>query len=173
MRLRSMLGNARLRVWLFVFPALAILAATLAALILNSHEATSQRREADRLYVQTLDVLLATGAIKSSVNAALRGERGYLLTQDRRFLGPYEESRRDIATLFTQLHDLTRGNERQRGDSERLRRRLVRYYALLDHTIALAAAGLAMLILLALSAVIAARTSRISIARPAAARARP
>lgn len=138
--LKGMLGNARLRVWLFVFPALAILTATLAALILNSHEATSQRREADRLYVQALDVLLATGGIKSAVNAALRGERGYLLTHDRRFLGPYEESRRDIPRLFDRLRGLTH-NSRQRADAERLRQRLASYYALLDHTIALAAAG--------------------------------
>lgn len=139
--LKGMLRNARLRVWLFVFPALTILTATLAALILNGHEATSQRREADRLYVQTLDVLLATGAIKSAVNAALRGERGYLLTHDRRFLGPYEESRRDIPRLFTQLHGLTVSHSGQRSESERLRERLTSYYALLDRTIALAAAG--------------------------------
>lgn len=141
MSLKGVLGNARLRVWLFVFPALAILTATLAALILNSHEATSQRREADRLYVQTLDVLLATSGIKSAVNAALRGERGYLLTHDRRFLGPYEESRRDIPRLSMKLHGLTRDNENQRSGSERLRGRLASYYSLLDHTIALAAAG--------------------------------
>lgn len=139
--LKIMLGNARVRVWLFVFPALAMLTATLAALILNSHEATSQRRDADRLYVQALDVLLATSEIKSAVNAALRGERGYLLTHDKRFLGPYAESRSDIPRLFRQLHVLTRDNPRQRSESERLRPRLQSYYALLDHTIALAAAG--------------------------------
>lgn len=139
--LKGMLRNARLRVWLFVFPALTILTATLAALILNGQEATSQRREADRLYVQTLDVLLATGAIKSAVNAALRGERGYLLTHDRRFLGPYEESRRDIPKLFTRLQALTSGHSSQHLESERLRGRLVSYYGLLDRTIALAAAG--------------------------------
>lgn len=139
--LKIMLGNARLRVWLFVFPALAMLTTTLAALILNSHEATSQRRDADRLYVQALDVLLATSEIKSAVNAALRGERGYLLTHDKRFLGPYAESRSDIPRLFRQLHALTRDNPRQRSESERLRPRLQSYYALLDHTIALAAAG--------------------------------
>ena len=137
---KGALGNARLRVWLFVFPALAILTATLAALILNSHEAISQRREADQRYVQTLDMLLATSGIKSAVNAALRGERGYLLTHDRRFLGPYSESRREIPRLFNRLHGLI-DNARQRSDAERLRRRLASYYALLDHTIALAAAG--------------------------------
>jgi diguanylate cyclase (GGDEF)-like protein len=138
--LKGMLGNARLRVWLFVFPALAILAATLAALILDSHGAISQRREAEQRYVQTLDMLLATSGIKSSVNAALRGERGYLLTNDSRFLGPYAESRREIPRLFNRLQGLTH-NARQRSDAERLRQRLASYYALLDHTIALAAAG--------------------------------
>ena len=137
---KGALGNARLRVWLFVFPALAILTATLAALILNSHEAISQRREADQRYVQTLDMLLATSGIKSAVNAALRGERGYLLTHDRRFLGPYSESRREIPRLFNRLHGLI-DNARQRSDAERLRRRLASYYGLLDRTIALAAAG--------------------------------
>ena len=138
---KGMIGDARLRVWLFVFPALTILTATLAALILNSHAAISDRRDADLRYVQTLDVLLATSGIKSAVNAALRGERGYLLTHDRRFLGPYAESRRDIPRLFNRLHGLTLDNARQRADAERLRRRLASYYALLDHTIALAAAG--------------------------------
>ncbi|HYG47858.1 MAG TPA: diguanylate cyclase [Allosphingosinicella sp.] len=140
-KFRSVLRDARLRVWLFVFPALAILTATLAALILNGHEATGQRREADRRYVQALDVLLATSEIKSAVNAAIRGERGYLLTNDRRFLGPYAESRRDIPRLFGRLRGLTGGNPRQSAGLERLRRRLASYYALLDHTIALAAAG--------------------------------
>src|SRR5688572_27410496 len=139
--LKGGLRNARLRVWLFVFPALTILTATLAALILNSHSATSQRREADRRYVAALDMLLATGGIKSAVNAALRGERGYLLTHDRRFLGPYAESRREIPRLLGRLHGLTRDNELQRSGAERLGRRLASYYALLDHTIALAAAG--------------------------------
>lgn len=138
--LKGGLRNARLRVWLFVFPALAILAATLAALILNSHSATSQRREADQRYVHTLDMLLATSGIESAVNAALRGERGYLLTHDTRFLGPYAESRREIPPLFNRLRGLTH-NARQRADAERLRQRLASYYALLDHTIALAAAG--------------------------------
>ncbi len=140
-KLKSALRNARLRVWLFVFPALAILTSTLAALILNGYEATGQRREADRRYVQTLDVLLATSEIKSAVNAAIRGERGYLLTRDSRFLGPYAESRRDIPRLFSQLRSLTGENARQRADLERLRRRLASYYTLLDHTIALAQAG--------------------------------
>ncbi|HEX8573887.1 MAG TPA: diguanylate cyclase [Allosphingosinicella sp.] len=139
--LKGMLRNARLRVWLFVFPALAVLTATLAALILNGHEAAGQRREADRRYVQTLDVLLAASEIKSAVNAAIRGERGYLLTNDRRFLGPYAESRRDIPGLFDRLRRLTGGSARQDAGLERLRRRLASYYALLDRTIALAAAG--------------------------------
>lgn len=139
--LKAMLRDARLRVWLLVFPALAILAVTLAALILNGHEATSQRREADRRYVQALDVLLATSEIESAVNAAIRGERGYLLTDDRRFLGPYAESRRDIPRLFERLRKLTAGNSSQSSDLERLRRRLASYYALLDRTVALAAAG--------------------------------
>jgi diguanylate cyclase (GGDEF)-like protein len=138
--LKGMIGNARLRVWLFVFPALAILTATLAALILNSHEAIGQRREADQRYVQTLDVLLVTSGIESAVNAALRGERGYLLTHDVRFLGPYAESRREIPGLFNRLQGLTH-NARQRTDAERLRQRLASYYALLDHTIALVDAG--------------------------------
>ncbi|HEX8483097.1 MAG TPA: diguanylate cyclase [Allosphingosinicella sp.] len=137
----AMLRDARVRVWLFVFPALAILTSTLAALIFNGYEAAGQRREADRRYVQTLDVLLATSEIKNSVNAAIRGERGFLLTDDRSFLGPYAESRRDIPRLFARLRGLTRENASQRADLERLRARLSSYYALLDHTIALAAAG--------------------------------
>jgi diguanylate cyclase (GGDEF)-like protein len=139
--LKAMLRDARLRVWLLVFPALAILTSTLAALILNGHEATSQRREADRRYVQALDVLLATSEIESAVNAAIRGERGYLLTEDRRFLGPYAESRRDIPRLFGRLRVLTGGNASRSEDLDRLRARLASYYALLDRTIALAAAG--------------------------------
>ncbi|HEX8261800.1 MAG TPA: diguanylate cyclase [Allosphingosinicella sp.] len=138
---KAMLRNARLRVWLFVFPALAILTGTLAALILNGHEATGQRREADRRYVQALDVLLATSEIKSAVNAAIRGERGYLLTNDDRFLRPYAESRRDIPRLYDRLRRLVRDNPGQSAEAERLRGRLTSYYALLDHTIALAAAG--------------------------------
>lgn len=139
--LKGALRNARLRVWLLVFPALAVLTATLAALILNGHSATVQRRDADRRTVQALDTLLATEALRSSANAAIRGERGYLLTDDRRFLGPYEESRRDLPRLLARIRSLTRDTRSRHPGMDRLRVALSRYYALLDRTIALKAAG--------------------------------
>lgn len=82
--------------WITGFAALALLAALLTAVVANVIDAAAQRRGAERIYVHTLDVLLSTSELKASVNAALRGERGYLLTADERFLRPYTINRQAI-----------------------------------------------------------------------------
>lgn len=118
-----------------------MLAATLIEITLTARDASHHRRDAEYWQVHTLDVLLAAGAIKSAANAALRGERGYLLTDDRRFLEPYAESRREIPMLLDRLRRLTADNPLQRAKAARLGHRLDAYFALLDRTIALAEAG--------------------------------
>jgi len=136
--LKDLLRNGRLRVWLFVFPAVLILAATLTAVTFTAHQASRQRREADRWYVHTLDVLLATGRISTVANQALRSERGYLLTDDPRFLKPYVESRTEAPRFLDRLDRLTGDNPRQSANRARLRRSVEGYFALLDRTIVLA-----------------------------------
>jgi len=72
------------RHWVLIFGLLAALTAMMAAITVFAFDSARQRKEAEIWYVHTLDVLLATSELKTSVNAALRGERGYLLTHDDR-----------------------------------------------------------------------------------------
>ena len=137
----SSAGTTRRRIWTIGFVALGALAALVAAVVANAADASRQRRAAERIYVHTLDVLLATSELEASVNAALRGERGFLLTDDPRFLRPYTVNRRFIPRQTAKLAALTRDNPRQRGHLRELETRIRAYFKVLETTIALQGAG--------------------------------
>lgn len=83
------------------FGAMVSLAMLLFGMVYNSRTAAAERRSSEAWYIHTLDVLLATEQLKGSLHGALRGERGYLLTDDITFLRPY-----------VRAHDRTPGKER-------------------------------------------------------------
>lgn len=136
-----MLDDHRRRIWLIVFPIVLALAATLSAVAANAIGVTQQRERAERWHVHTLEVLLATGALNTTIHAALRGERGYLLTGDRTFLRPYLAARRATADLLKTLRLLTADNKRQQASVAQLEVRLRDYLQLLEKTVALADSG--------------------------------
>jgi diguanylate cyclase (GGDEF)-like protein len=122
---------------LFGFGALLALAAMVAAGFVNTLRAAEQRREAQAWYVNTFRVLIVASELRSAINAALRGERGYLLTGNPVFLEPYETGAASAPILEAELAMLTRDNPRQRHAVATLDLRLRRYLAVLAHTVAL------------------------------------
>ena len=141
MRIRHLLDNHRRRIWLIVFPTLLALAAIFSAVAANAISASEQRERAEAWHVRTLEVLLATGAMKSSINAAIRGERGYLLTSDPTFLRPYLAARGEAHVELARLRRLTAYNPRQQTNIQKLDVRLQDYLELLQQTVSLAKAG--------------------------------
>jgi diguanylate cyclase (GGDEF)-like protein len=123
------------------FGALLFLAMLFAAIVINANNAAERRREAQAWYVHTFQVIVATEAMKSAANMAMRGERGYLITGDASFLKPYLDGTRDAPRTLDQIATLTRDNPVQRNYVADLRVQLARYFATLRHAIDLRRAG--------------------------------
>ncbi|MEZ0242215.1 MAG: diguanylate cyclase [Sphingomonas sp.] len=133
-------GGRRQRI-IFGFGALLILAALFAAVTINANNAQNNRREAQAWYLHTFEVLMATEAMKSAVNMSIRGERGYLITGDTKFLRPYDAGRRAVPSGIERLTMLTRDNPRQQRNVAELETRLATYFAKLEQAIMLRRAG--------------------------------
>jgi diguanylate cyclase (GGDEF)-like protein len=123
------------------FGAMVSLALLLFGMVYNSRMAATERRSAEAWYIHTLDVLLTTEQLKGALHGALRGERGYLLTNDTSFLRPYVRARNRTPRIVEHLAWLTRDNPRQIARVKALNPLLDSYYGLLDDTIGLQRAG--------------------------------
>lgn len=126
---------------IFGLATLATIALLVAFIIANAFSAAAQRREAERWYVHSFDVLIATGELKTSIHAALRGERGYLLTGDHAFLAPYFEGRTESRRLSRQLRALASDNPGQLNQLDAIDRELETYLSTLGRLIALEETG--------------------------------
>ena len=111
--------------------ALALMTSLTAALVINRVRSSAQHQQAERWYVHTLDVLIATGELRTSVYSAQRGQRNYLLTGDRALLRDFADGKRQTFAGFAKLGALTADNPRQRENLIALNRDLTNYYALL------------------------------------------
>jgi diguanylate cyclase (GGDEF)-like protein len=121
--------------------ALLALGLIFGTIIVNAFQATAERRQAEALQVHTLDVLMTAARLETSVNEALRGERGYLITGDRDFLQPYFEGRTRSFQLLRSLRHATRDNVWQQGNLGAAEQRLRTYIGTVDRLVALEAAG--------------------------------
>jgi len=126
---------------IFGFGALVVLAMLFAGIVGNTLGAAGQRRQSEAWQVHTLKVLVTTESLMGAANMAIRGERGYLITGEDRFLNPFRAGRRDGPRLLAQLAEQTRDNPVQQRHIADLRVRLARYYAVLERAIALRRAG--------------------------------
>ena len=131
----------RWRPWIIGFAALLALAALLAGFVSVKNTSTRQHERAEAAYVHTLNVLLVTGELKNSLNEALRGERGYLLTADPRALETYRRGRARAPELMARLERVTRDNPRQRTFMPRLAARLDTLNRVMDRTVELQSAA--------------------------------
>lgn len=126
---------------IFGFGALAILAGLFAAIVANAFHASQQRRMAQGWQVHTLQVLVTAESLKSAANMAIRGERGYLITGDERFLRPYRTAVADGPRLLAKIEEQTRDNPVQQRNLAGLRAGLNGYIALLEQAIAYRRSG--------------------------------
>jgi diguanylate cyclase (GGDEF)-like protein len=133
--------KGRRRRLVFGFGALLMLAGLFAAIVANSFHAATQRRAAQSWQVHTLQVLVTAESLKAAANTAIRGERGYLITGDSRFLEAYQKGRNDALALADKLAAQTRDNAAQRGNVAELRRRMTHYSGILQRAVDLRASG--------------------------------
>ena len=72
-----------------------------------------QYRESTHLVEQTYQVLVAAERLRSSVDDAETGQRGYLLTGDQRYLAPYSAALSRITASEVKLRQLMADNPQQ------------------------------------------------------------
>jgi CHASE3 domain sensor protein len=121
--------------------ALIAIATLFTLIIANSFRVTEERRDAERWQRHSLDVLLATGRLESAANETLRGERGYLITGDRGFLGPYFRGRTQSLLLLRRLTRLTSDNPVQQANLNAIQARLGAYLTGIDALVRMQAEG--------------------------------
>jgi signal transduction histidine kinase len=96
----------------------------------------SRRASEDReLVTHTHAVLEATNATLSAVQDAETGQRGYLLSGDPAYLGPYDAALAVIGAKATSLRSLTHDNPAQQARLDELDRLVASKLAELRHTI--------------------------------------
>jgi diguanylate cyclase (GGDEF)-like protein len=126
---------------LFGFSAVAALALMLIAITLNALNAGRLRERAEHWQVHTMEVLLVAERARAAASEALRGQRGYLITGDPRFLDPYRKASDDGSKLVARLQALTRDNAAQRQPTADLRIAFARYLSTLQRSVAVAREG--------------------------------
>ncbi|TPM94907.1 response regulator [Mesorhizobium sp. B2-1-3A] len=70
-------------------------------------------REGNQKIVQSYDVIVALDGLLSSAQDAETGQRGFLLTNNERYLGPYNAALASIPVKLNEITQLTRGNPAQ------------------------------------------------------------
>ena len=101
----------------------------------------NQAADAESLVAHTLEVRRLNEALFAKVQDATLGERGYLITQDHRYLTQFETAKADIPQLMVRLHDLTRDNPAAHPRVENLGRAIQAQLGELDRTIGLLQRG--------------------------------
>jgi signal transduction histidine kinase/CheY-like chemotaxis protein len=113
-----------------------LLAAAAAAIVL-----ANQAADAERWVTHTLEVRRLNQALLGRVQDATLGERGFVITEDRRYLGQFEAAKADAPRLETRLRDLTRDNGRAHARIENLHRAIQAQMGELDRTVGLLQRG--------------------------------
>ena len=99
--------------------------------------ATLSSQQADRWVAHTLRVREAIIQLYSDVRDAETGQRGFLLTQDNRYLQPYDRARADIPATESLLSSLISDNPAQQAALAKLRPLIEKKLDELQHTIQL------------------------------------
>ena len=97
----------------FLIGCVALLAVLLAGASYSAFRSSQDRSAARERQIHTLEVLLEADNMRTATLQQVRGERGFLLTGEERFLEPYEEGRKVAAASYEKLLLLTRDNPEQ------------------------------------------------------------
>lgn len=139
--LRRVNADSRRHAWWLVIGAFIVLAVVISLFSFQVMRVAQERREAERWHVHTLEVLLLAEDFRIATFDSLRGERGYLLTNNPDFLRPYHAGRRTAPLLLSRLEHLVRDNPGQLRNLAAIRSLLPTYLAVLDGTVAAQARG--------------------------------
>ncbi len=123
------------------FGALVAAVVLLATMTANAVWTASARKSAQQWQMHALEVLLTAEQVRSATNKALRGERGYLLTNDELFLEPLKQGRVEAPGAVARLRDLTKDNPVQQREVAQLTQQLPPYLKLLEGAATLARQG--------------------------------
>ncbi|MFN0017644.1 MAG: sensor histidine kinase [Pirellulaceae bacterium] len=100
--------------------AFGMVFAVLLANALISYLNIRRLRETDGSVRHTYDVITALGEVQSTVLEAETGQRGYLLTEDARFLKPYEDALAQVDQRLQTLRELVSDNPAQVANRDEL-----------------------------------------------------
>ena len=134
-RVPYILSRGRRRV---VWGGLAVLLGALilvVALAAATLIAADKRKHAQAWHVHSIDVLLVIGELNAELNAALRGERGFLITSDPAFLAPYEAAHQNVPESLAKLRSLTSDNARQQEMTDLLAVKIDNFFRLVDFAV--------------------------------------
>ena len=110
-KLRDFPSSLKIGAILVVIAALALISLQMYQTLVRG----SELRKSRELVVHTFQVITTAQKLDRAIQDAERGQRGYLLTNERRYLTPYEEAIGQIPALEDQLRRLTSDNlEHQR-----------------------------------------------------------
>ncbi|WP_059000222.1 sensor histidine kinase [Leptolyngbya sp. NIES-2104] len=114
---------------------------SLAALIgigMLSYSTLTGYREAKHWESHTQQVLLTTESLLSQLKDAEVGQRGYLLTNDRQYLQPYDDAIQVVDQTMDRLQELVRDNSSQKQRLSQIDQLMTDRLSLLRQTIQLA-----------------------------------
>ena len=97
----------------FLIACVALLAVLLAGASWSAFRSSQDRTAARERQVHTLEIMLEADRLRTAALQQIRGERGFLLTGEERFLEPFDEGRRIAADSYARLLDLSADNPAQ------------------------------------------------------------
>ena len=99
------MGQRRSRIWLNAVLASLAALGMLAAIVMAIRTVNAERVEREH-FQRTADTISALGAVGRAALNGETGQRGYLLTLDRRYLSPYRAGREALGPSLSQLRKL-------------------------------------------------------------------
>ena len=116
----------------FLIGCVALLAVMLAGASYSAFQSSQDRSAARERQIHTLEVMREADRLRTASLQQVRGERGFLLTGEDRFLEPFEEGRRAAAESYARLLGLTADNPEQQQRLANMRPEFATLNAVLD-----------------------------------------
>ncbi len=113
----------------FLIGCVVMLALMLAGTSWSAWRSSQERKAARNWQIHTLQVLLETDRLRTATLQMMRGERGYLLTNDDTFLVPYRNGLKSRDDSFARLAQLTAGSPAQQVRVGRMENEYAHYDA--------------------------------------------
>jgi signal transduction histidine kinase/DNA-binding response OmpR family regulator len=113
----------------------------LAAIVYLTVQFAINEREAQSWVRHTYQVIASIAQVRTDIQEAESGQRGYLITGRPQFLVPYNEGRRRISGHVGTFRRLTADNPSEQRRADRIERLVRERFAALDRSLAVAAEG--------------------------------